>query len=47
MKFGLQGQGLYQMNTNIRGDLVVVVEVTVPVLNEAQLTALRNIKTIN
>ena len=47
MKFGLQGQGLYQMNTNVRGDLVVVVEVTVPVLNEAQLTALRNIKTIN
>lgn len=47
MKFGLQGQGLYQMNTNVRGDLVVVIEVTVPVLNEAQLTALRNIKTIN
>jgi len=47
MKFGLQGQGLYQMNTNVRGDLVVVVEVVVPVLNEQQLNILRNIKTIN
>ena len=47
MKFGLSGQGLYQMNTNTRGDLIVVVEVTIPVLNENQLTALRNIKTIN
>lgn len=47
MKFGLQGQGLYQMNVNVRGDLVVVVEVTVPVLNENQLNILRNIKTIN
>jgi curved DNA-binding protein len=47
MKFGLSGQGLYQMNTNVRGDLIVVVEITVPVLNENQLTALRNIKTIN
>ena len=47
MKFGLQGQGLYQMNTNVRGDLVVVVDLTVPVLNEQQLNILRNIKTIN
>jgi len=47
MKFGLQGQGLYQMNTNVRGDLVVVVDIVVPVLSEEQLTALRNIKTIN
>ena len=47
MKFGLQGQGLYQMNTNVRGDLVVVVEIYVPVLNEEQLNILRNIKTIN
>jgi curved DNA-binding protein len=47
MKFGLSGQGLYQMNTNVRGDLVVIVDIVIPVLNEAQLTALRNIKTIN
>lgn len=47
MKFGLQGQGLYQMNNNVRGDLVVVVEITVPVLNDEQLSMLRNIKTIN
>jgi DnaJ-class molecular chaperone len=47
MKFGLQGQGLYQMNTSVRGDLVVVVEIVIPMLNEDQLTALRNIKTIN
>lgn len=47
MKFGLQGQGLYQMNTNVRGDLVVVVELIVPILTDVQLTALRNIKSIN
>lgn len=47
MKFGLQGQGLYQMNTNVRGDLIVVINVTVPVLNDAQLTVLKTIKTIN
>ncbi len=47
MKFGLQGQGLYQMNTNVRGDLVVVVSIVVPVLSEQQLNILRNIKTIN
>jgi len=47
MKFGLQGQGLYQMNTSVRGDLVVVVEIVIPMLNEDQLTVLRNIRTIN
>lgn len=47
MKFGLQGQGLYQMNTNVRGDLIVVVEITVPVLNDAQLNILKTIKSIN
>lgn len=47
MKFGLQGQGLYQMNSPARGDLIVVVEITVPMLNEEQLSMLRNIKTIN
>lgn len=47
MKFGLQGQGLYQMNTSNRGDLIVIVEIVVPVLNEAQLNVLRTIKSIN
>jgi len=47
MKFGLQGQGLYQMNANVRGDMVVIVEIVVPVLNEDQLNVLRNIKSIN
>lgn len=44
-KFGLQGQGLYQMNSNVRGDLIVNVVVKTPVLNEQQLNILRNIKT--
>jgi DnaJ-class molecular chaperone len=43
-KFGLQGQGLYQMNSNIRGDLIVNVLVKTPMLNEQQLNMLRNIK---
>jgi curved DNA-binding protein len=45
-KFGLQGQGLYQMNTMHRGDLIVNVIVKTPMLSEQQLTILRNIKTI-
>jgi curved DNA-binding protein len=45
-KFGLQGQGLYQMNSSHRGDLIVNVIIKTPILNENQLTALRNIKTI-
>ena len=44
-KFGLQGQGLYQMNTNHRGDLIAVVNIKTPNLNEEQLNILRNIKT--
>lgn len=43
-KFGLQGQGLYQMNSNIRGDLIVNVVIKTPMLNEQQLNMLRNIK---
>lgn len=42
-KFGLQAQGLYQMNTNIRGDLIVNIIVKTPNLNEQQLNILRNI----
>jgi len=47
MKFGLQGQGLYQMNSNIRGDLIVNVVVKTPVLSEQQLNILRNIRSTN
>jgi DnaJ-class molecular chaperone len=43
-KFGLQGQGLYQMNTTHRGDLIVNVIVKTPILSEQQLNMLRNIK---
>jgi DnaJ-class molecular chaperone len=45
-KFGLQGQGLYQMNSSHRGDLIVNVIIKTPTLTDDQLTALRNIKTI-
>lgn len=43
-KFGLQGQGLYHMNTAVRGDLIVNLQVKIPTLTEDQLTILRNIK---
>lgn len=42
-KFGLQDQGLYQMNTNVRGDLIVNIIITTPNLTEHQLNILRNI----
>jgi DnaJ-class molecular chaperone len=44
-KFGLHGQGLYQMNSNHRGDLIVNVIIKTPSLDEQQLNILRNIKT--
>ena len=43
-KFGLQGQGLYQMNTNHRGDLIAIVNIKTPNLTEQQLNILRNIR---
>jgi curved DNA-binding protein len=43
-RFGLGGQGLYLMNSNVRGDLVVEVIINTPVYAENTLTALRNIK---
>lgn len=46
MKFGLAGQGLYQMNSNVRGDLVVDVSINIPYLTESQLNILKNIKSI-
>jgi DnaJ-class molecular chaperone len=42
-KFGLQGQGLYQMNTDARGDLIVNVTVKTLALSDDQLNILRNI----
>ena len=44
-KFGLQGQGLYQMNSNVRGDLIVNIVIKTPSLPEEQLNILRNLKT--
>ena len=46
-KFGLQGQGLYQMNTNHRGDLIVIINIKTASLNEQQLNILRNIRSTN
>jgi len=43
-KFGMQSQGLYQMNTNRRGDLVVNVIVKTPLLPDEQLNILRNLR---
>jgi curved DNA-binding protein len=45
-KFGLQGQGLYQMNSNLRGDLIVNITIKTPLLSEIQLNMLRNINII-
>ena len=43
-KFGLQGQGLYQMNVHSgRGDLIVVVTIKTPILTDEQLNILRNL----
>jgi curved DNA-binding protein len=43
-KFGLSGQGLYQMNSPVRGDLIVNVIIKTPTLPEEQLNILRNLK---
>jgi len=42
-KFRLQGQGLYQMNSNVRGDLIVAVNIKTPILSDEQLNILRNL----
>jgi len=44
-KFGIHQQGLFQMNTNHRGDLIVNVTVKTPTLTEAQLNVLKTVKT--
>lgn len=43
-KFGLAGQGLYQMYSHARGDLVVDVVIKTPNLPADAITAIRNIK---
>jgi len=43
-KFGLAGQGLYFMNSSRRGDLVVDVNIQIPILNEDEITAIKNIR---
>jgi curved DNA-binding protein len=43
-KFGLAGQGLYYMNTNVRGDLIVAVHIKIPTLDADQLNILKTIK---
>lgn len=42
-KFGISGQGLYQMNANHRGDLIVDVFIKIPLLNNEELNILRNL----
>lgn len=44
-KLSLAGQGLYRMNTNFRGDLIVNVMVRIPTLSEKQLEILKTIGT--
>lgn len=46
-KFGLQGQGLFAMNTPHRGDLIVNVKVHVPKLTEEQKQQLDRIRDQN
>jgi len=43
-KFGMGGNGLYHMNTNHRGNLVVEAVIKTPILNEEQLSILRKLK---
>lgn len=46
-RFGLNGQGLYQMNTNVCGDIIVVINIVTPTLTPEQLNILRTIKSFN
>lgn len=43
-RLSLSGQGLYKMNTNYRGDLIIELIVVVPQLSEQQLSLLKNLK---
>jgi curved DNA-binding protein len=42
-RFGLQGQGLYQMNSSVRGDLIVNIEIAIVTPNPQQAEQLRAI----
>lgn len=46
-RFGLNGQGLYQMNTNVRGDIIVVINIVTPTLTPEQLNILKTIRSFN
>ena len=43
-RFSLQGQGLFQMNSSIRGDLIAQLTIKTPTLSAEQLNILRTIK---
>jgi len=43
-RFNFSGQGLYQLNTGERGDMIVLVDIKIPRLDEEQLSILRKIK---
>jgi curved DNA-binding protein len=43
-RFGLQGQGVYQMNSPVRGDLIVEIIIKTPSVPDELLTMLRNIR---
>lgn len=45
-RLALQGQGLYNINSHVRGDLIINILVSVPTLTEAQLNVLRNIRSV-
>jgi curved DNA-binding protein len=43
-RFSLQGQGLYQMNSSVRGDLIAQLTIKTPSLSNEQLNILRTLK---
>ena len=44
-KFGMSGHGLYAMNSEHRGNMIIEIVIETPVLSESQLNMLKNIKT--
>lgn len=42
-KFSLREQGLYHMNSDKRGDLIVMINIKTPLLSDEQLNILRNL----
>ena len=43
-RLSIAGQGLYRMNTNQRGDLIVNVMISIPQLTDDQVAVLKNLK---